>query len=80
MKRFYNIADDCVGRQIGAGKTIVRGYVVLKKRVSKTAKLQKSILTFAGKRLARYRTPREIVFVEELPRTSTGKLIRKKMH
>jgi acyl-CoA synthetase (AMP-forming)/AMP-acid ligase II len=32
------------------------------------------ITQFAAKRLARYKLPKEFVFVQELPRTSSGKI------
>ncbi len=35
--------------------------------------------TFVRQRLARYKVPREITFVERLPRTSTGKLLRRQL-
>ncbi len=35
--------------------------------------------SFVRERLARYKVPREITFVEQLPRTSTGKLQRRKL-
>jgi fatty-acyl-CoA synthase len=35
--------------------------------------------SFVRERLARYKVPREIAFVDELPRTSTGKLQRRKL-
>src|SRR5207248_2208223 len=34
---------------------------------------------FVRERLARYKVPREITFVEQLPRTSTGKLQRRRL-
>jgi acyl-coenzyme A synthetase/AMP-(fatty) acid ligase len=67
-----------VGAEIALGKTIVRGHVVLKRGRRATEALKNSILDFARKRLARYKAPREVAVTAELPRTSTGKLIRKK--
>ena len=39
--------------------------------------LAEEIRAFVGERLAWYQAPREIVFVEELPLTATGKIIRR---
>jgi long-chain acyl-CoA synthetase len=36
--------------------------------------LEKELLGFVGERIARYKVPRGIDFVTELPRTPTGKL------
>lgn len=67
-----------IGVEIEPGKTIVRGHVVLKKGRRMTKEIEKSILDFTGNDLARYKVPREILLAKELPRTSTGKLIRKR--
>jgi acyl-coenzyme A synthetase/AMP-(fatty) acid ligase len=67
-----------VGVEVSAGKTIVSAFVVLEKRRRPTKLLRRSILEFAAERLARYKAPRKIEFVGALPKTSNGKLIRKK--
>jgi long-chain acyl-CoA synthetase len=41
--------------------------------------LGKEILTFARERLAGFKTPRTIEFVEELPRSPAGKIQRGKV-
>ena len=41
------------------------------------AALADEIRAFVGQRLAWYQAPREIVFVDELPLTATGKIIRR---
>ncbi len=41
--------------------------------------LADEIRAFVGKRLAWYQAPREIVFVDELPLTPTGKIIRREL-
>jgi long-chain acyl-CoA synthetase len=38
-----------------------------------------SILGFCAERLAAYKRPRDVVFVDELPTTSSGKLLRRKL-
>jgi fatty-acyl-CoA synthase len=38
---------------------------------------EEDVLAFAGTRLARYKTPRSVVFVDELPRLGSGKIDRK---
>ena len=41
--------------------------------------LADEIRAFVGERLAWYQAPREIVFVDELPLTATGKIIRREL-
>lgn len=67
-----------VGVEIAPGKTVVRGHVILKKGRKGTGTLKRSLLDFARRNLAPYKAPRDIVFETSLPRTSTGKLIRKR--
>src|SRR5581483_6479352 len=38
-----------------------------------------SLLTYIAGRLARYKRPRAIYFVEQLPRNSAGKLVRREL-
>ena len=58
---------------------IVRVFVVLKTDVSVGPGLADEIRTFVGQRLAWYQAPRDIVFVDELPLTATGKIIRREL-
>jgi acyl-CoA synthetase (AMP-forming)/AMP-acid ligase II/NAD(P)-dependent dehydrogenase (short-subunit alcohol dehydrogenase family) len=65
----FGVPDKDFGQRLTA-------FVVLKAGASATeAELQ----SYVRERLARYKVPREILFVEELPRTSTGKLQRRKL-
>ena len=38
------------------------------------------IVTFCRSELAAYKVPREIQFVADLPKTSTGKVMRRELH
>lgn len=38
------------------------------------------IKTYVKENLARYKVPREVIFIDELPRNATGKLLRKNLH
>lgn len=53
---------------------LARAYVVLRPGAEPDAE---SILGFCRERLAAYKVPRSVVFVEALPQTSTGKLMRR---
>ncbi len=54
--------------------SIIAAFVVPRPGVSLG---EDAILVFAGKRLAAYKCPRQIILVHSLPRTANGKLIRK---
>jgi len=56
---------------------IVKAFVVLKTGVLADAELEADIKQFVKVRLAAHEYPREIEFVNELPMTATGKIMRK---
>ena len=58
-------------------KTITTAFVVLKNQIDDLERLKQQILEYAHHRLARYKCPREIVFLESLPKTANGKVKRK---
>lgn len=61
----------------GTDITIVCAFIVLKPGFHESVRTD--ILEFAGGFLARYKMPREIVFLKELPRNANGKLLRKNL-
>jgi acyl-coenzyme A synthetase/AMP-(fatty) acid ligase len=79
-----SVADCCV---IGVPDAVrgqnTRAYVVLKPRAAPAAGLEQSIIEFCREHLAAYKLPREIQFVESVPRAAgpagpgTGKLLRR---
>lgn len=56
---------------------IVKAFVVLKQGTIPDKKLEEEIRDFVRNRLAAHEYPREIEFVDALPMTATGKIIRK---
>lgn len=58
---------------------IVKAFVVLKSGLTPDRSLEEEIRNFVKVRLAAHEFPREIEFVEELPMTATGKIIRKEL-
>ena len=56
--------------------SIVKAYVVLQPTEQKSADLIKDIQDFIKRELAPYKYPREIEFIDALPRTDTGKVQR----
>ena len=55
---------------------VVKASIILKEGVEDTGKLGTEIQEFVKKRVAIYKYPRIIKFVEDLPRTSSGKISR----
>jgi len=51
-------------------------YIVLNKNYSPSSELEKEIKTYVKKELAHYKFPRWIYFVDDLPKTATGKVKR----
>lgn len=58
---------------------IVKAYVVLKPDAEGGEQLEDDIRGFVRERLSAHEYPREIEFVDELPMTTTGKVIRRKL-
>jgi len=56
---------------------IVKAFIVLKPEINADHALADDIKDFVRSQLAAHEYPREIEFVEELPMTATGKIIRK---
>jgi 2-aminobenzoate-CoA ligase len=53
---------------------IAKAFVVLKPGQSATSE---QLIEYCKNKIAKYKLPREVVFVNELPRTPTGKLLRR---
>jgi len=58
---------------------IVKAYIVLKEAFQGTDDLAEEIALFVKHKLAAHEYPREVSFVEELPMTTTGKVIRRQL-
>ena len=56
-----------------------KAYVVLRERSSGTPTTESDIQLFVKERLAAYKYPRSVEFIEELPKTATGKIQRYKL-
>ena len=59
--------------------TIVKAFVQLKPGFRPSSELGKSIQEFVKTRLGAHEYPREITFVDSLPMTTTGKIIRREL-
>lgn len=58
---------------------VVKAFIVLKQGIKPTPEIEKDIKDFVKVRLAAHEYPREVEFVEELPMTATGKIMRKEL-
>ena len=56
---------------------VVKAFVVPKPGVVPSAELASEIQEFVRERLARHEVPREIEFIDEMPLTTTGKVVRR---
>jgi len=66
-----------VGKPDALRTEIVKAYVVLKPDFAASDALARELQDFAKARIAKHAYPREIGFLDELPMTVTGKVIRK---
>jgi acetyl-CoA synthetase len=79
MKHQAVLMAAAVGHPDPVRGEIVRAFVVPKTDVAPGPELADEIRSFIGQRLAWYQAPREVVFVDELPLTATGKIIRREL-
>jgi acetyl-CoA synthetase len=56
---------------------IVKAFVVLADGIAQSPELEADIRDFVKTRLAAHEYPREIAFMEQLPMTTTGKVVRR---
>ena len=72
---------DCgvVGRTNEEGEEIPCAFVVLRDTEVATKETEASLQEFVAERLTRYKMPREVHFVPSLPRTASGKILRREL-
>jgi acetyl-CoA synthetase len=68
-----------VGSPDAVRNEIVKAFIVLKPGVQGDREVSEEIKEFVKNRLAAHEYPREIEFVEELPMTATGKIMRREL-
>ena len=77
LARHPAVAMSAVGRKPDELKgEIAKAYVVLKPGASAEAD---EMIAFCRDHLAAYKVPREVQFVGDLPKTSTGKIMRREL-
>jgi acyl-CoA synthetase (AMP-forming)/AMP-acid ligase II len=72
---------DCgvVGRADAAAGEIPVAFVVLREGSVASRKLEEDLCGFVAERLTTYKQPRQIHFVDALPRTPSGKILRREL-
>ncbi|WP_216829838.1 acyl-CoA synthetase [Alkalihalobacterium elongatum] len=65
-----------VGKPDAAKGEIVKAYVVLNPSYPSSDELEKELSTFVKSKLSKHQYPREVEFVESLPKTQSGKIQR----
>jgi fatty-acyl-CoA synthase len=65
----FGVPDEAFGQRLAASVVLIDGASVSEDELKE----------YDRRRLARHKVPREIEFVAELPRTSTGKLKRREL-
>jgi acyl-CoA synthetase (AMP-forming)/AMP-acid ligase II len=72
---------DCgvVGRKDEAAGEIACAFVVLREGVSENGRIAEELCGYVGERLTSYKQPREIRFVSAIPRTPSGKILRREL-
>ena len=68
-----------VGKPDALRTEIVKAFLVLRAGYEPSTALKKDITQFVKERLSAHEYPREIEFVESLPMTTTGKIIRREL-
>jgi len=65
----FGVADDQFGQRLAASVVLLEG----------ASASEDELMEYVRRRLSRHKVPREIEFVSELPRTTTGKLKRREL-
>ncbi|WP_245627238.1 acyl-CoA synthetase [Kribbia dieselivorans] len=68
----FGVPDEEMGEQVKAAVQLAPG-------VEPSPELEQELLAFAQEHLSKYKTPRSIDFHDELPRTPTGKLLKRNL-
>ena len=66
-----------VGKPDALRTEIVKAFIVLKKGFTASDTLASDIQGFVKTRLSAHEYPREVAFIDDMPMTTTGKVIRR---
>src|ERR1035437_4091745 len=76
-KKMSNRPAGVIGKPDPLAMEIVKAFVALKPGYEPTPELRRELLRFAKGKLAAATAPREIEFVASLPKTRSGKIMRR---
>ena len=68
-----------VGRSDAAAGEIPVAFIALREGFSNCKKMEEELCGFVADRLTRYKQPRELHFVEVVPKTASGKILRREL-
>jgi acyl-coenzyme A synthetase/AMP-(fatty) acid ligase len=68
-----------VGRADATAGEVPVAFVALRDGYSSGQKLGEELCGFVGERLTSYKQPREVRFVEAVPKTASGKILRREL-
>src|ERR1700757_442053 len=68
-----------VGRANAEAGEIPVAFIALRDGFSNTRKLQEELCSFVADRLTHYKQPRELHFVDVIPKTASGKILRREL-
>jgi len=68
-----------VGRPDAAAGEIPVAFIVLREGFVTCRKMEEELCTFVADRLTHYKQPREVHFVEVIPKTASGKILRREL-
>ncbi|MDG3011107.1 acyl-CoA synthetase [Rhodococcus sp. D2-41] len=74
------VPDEEMGERVTAFVQPAPGVTVGGAGAGAAAELAAELIGYCRERIAHYKCPREVVFVDELPRTPTGKLVKGALH
>ena len=68
-----------VGRPDAAAGEIPVAFIALRDGFANGKKMEEELCAFVGERLTHYKQPREVHFVEAVPKTASGKILRREL-
>jgi long-chain acyl-CoA synthetase len=68
-----------VGRRCEQAGEIPVAFVALREGFAESGKLQQELCSFVADRLTHYKQPREVHFVDSIPKTASGKILRREL-
>ncbi|QNH95670.1 AMP-binding protein [Corynebacterium anserum] len=74
-----HVADAAVIGVVRKGEEIPKAFIVLQQGCENTDAEKQSIMDFVAERVAPYKKIREVEFIDQIPKSSTGKILRREL-